>query len=160
MAGGQADPMTTRPRDYPTSSVTTRLREGPPMPPKTGTLVAAPKQPPPMPPKTAPLVAAARTISAEQWHEMVEAAIKSWDLAVPDPVPQALAPPGHVAACAYGCCWKLPGQTWDEAQKRVGTKKARTPRKGPPPMPPRKNEAHSSRLTGLDALPGLPGPGF
>ena len=27
-------------------------------------------------------------------------------------------PPGHVPACAYGCCWKLPGQTWAEAKKK------------------------------------------
>jgi hypothetical protein len=27
-------------------------------------------------------------------------------------------PPGHIPACIYGCCWKLPGQTWAEAKKK------------------------------------------
>lgn len=46
-------------------------------------------------------------------------------------------PSGHVPACVYGCCWKLPGQTWAEAQKRGDAKKGGGPKKGPPPMPPR-----------------------
>jgi hypothetical protein len=49
-------------------------------------------------------------------------------------------PPGHVPACAYGCCWKLPGESWAEAKK-----KWRPPPKGRPPMPPGNRVAFNSR---------------
>ena len=72
-----------------------------------------------------------------EWHRLLDGVIKTWDLDVPDFAAKPPGPDGHVPACIYGCCWKLPGQTWDEAQKRGDAKKGGSPKKGPPPMPPR-----------------------
>ena len=41
--------------------------------------------------------------------------------------PKYSCPPGYVAACIYGCCWKLPGQTWDQAIKKGYTALPVTP---------------------------------
>ena len=68
-----------------------------------------------------------------EWHRLLDGVIKTWDLDVPDFAAKPPGPDGHVPACIYGCCWKLPGETWEQAKKHYRAPKEA---KAAPPLPP------------------------